>query len=136
MNCENKINLCENVTCSGYGTCVISNNTDTSCDCYYLYLGDDCAIESDQMKAVKAVIKSASIIACIFIVSFYAVFVIMDILHYLLEHHERRVKKIKFKYIAKRGDTRRMLIDHKGRSCELVALRAPRNKCSSVSSVS
>jgi hypothetical protein len=41
--CESKINLCANETCSSNGYC---NNA--VCECFYLFDGDECEIESRQ----------------------------------------------------------------------------------------
>lgn len=67
LNCENKINLCQNETCSGNSLCY-DDGYESKCKCFDKYSGDKCQIESKEMKVKKVVIKTSSIIAiCILI---------------------------------------------------------------------
>ena len=82
--CQYKVDLCKNRTCSGNGVCMVNSTmqNETYCDCFSLYSGADCEIESDVLKAIKAIISTASILAIIILISFYVLIVIMDITKY------------------------------------------------------
>ena len=61
-NCENKINICQNITCSGNGFCKDLGNA-TKCICKKYFSGDNCEIEASDLKTVKAVISTATVVA-------------------------------------------------------------------------
>lgn len=91
--CENKIDYCANVTCSGHGKCSVVNTTSTKCTCFYMYLGDDCSIESTSMKTTKAITSATSIIAFIMIALFYLIFILLDVMDFLITDKPRKSSK-------------------------------------------
>jgi hypothetical protein len=87
-NCESKIDLCQNETCSNNGNCYDSNNL-PKCKCLSMYSGDKCETESNELKAVKKLISLASILAIVIIISFYSCFLLMDITKFLCKKNNR-----------------------------------------------
>ncbi|RNA05564.1 neurogenic locus notch -like protein [Brachionus plicatilis] len=55
LNCEKKIDVCQNETCSGNGVCY-DGGFEPKCKCFSKYSGDKCQIESQEMKTIKAII--------------------------------------------------------------------------------
>ncbi len=52
--CENRINSCENVTCSNHGYChLLQNQTQTKCKCNNGYSGETCDLELNKIKELK-----------------------------------------------------------------------------------
>ncbi|RNA17427.1 neurogenic locus Notch isoform X3 [Brachionus plicatilis] len=51
-NCENKINLCQNETCSGNGVCH-DYGYEAKCRCFQKYYGEKCQIESNEIRVIK-----------------------------------------------------------------------------------
>ena len=99
--CESEINVCQNETCSGNGNCVDLNNQ-PKCECFSMYLGEKCDTQSAELKTVKAIISFTSIIAIITVISFYACFIVMDLMNFFSKKTKIYKKKndIKhFKYI-------------------------------------
>ena len=76
--CETKIDVCKNQTCSNHGNCVDKNNQPI-CECFSLYLGENCNIESSSLIVIQSVISVSSIIALIVVISFYGCFIIIDL---------------------------------------------------------
>jgi hypothetical protein len=76
--CETKIDVCKNQTCSNHGNCVDKNNQ-PFCECFSLYLGENCNIESSGLIVIQSVISVSSIIALIVVISFYGCFIIIDL---------------------------------------------------------
>lgn len=77
-NCESKINLCQNVTCSGNGKC-LDEGTTTRCNCFYMFSGKECEIQSSEKKTVQTVTSVATWLAVTTIISFYATIVLLDL---------------------------------------------------------
>ena len=101
--CETKIDLCQDVKCSGHGNCVDLGNR-TKCVCFNLYLGEVCQTQSDELVLVKTVITVASLIAIIIVILFYTSFLVLDILKFLLCNHRKKKPKhvqIKLRFIYK-----------------------------------
>ena len=82
--CQNKIDLCQNQTCSKQGNCIEVNN-EPVCVCHNLYEGVDCEIQSATLVTIKKVISTASIIAIAIIILFYSMFVVSDILNIFMQ---------------------------------------------------
>jgi hypothetical protein len=59
-----------------------------------MYLGERCETESDELKTVKAIISTASIIAILSVVIFYCLIILMDIIKYLIENKKFRKRKV------------------------------------------
>ena len=89
--CETKIDICQNETCSGNGNC-IDKKSIPICECFALYQGDKCEIQSSELKAIKTIVTFTSIIAIITVVSFYCCIVLLDISKYFMKNkeHENR----------------------------------------------
>ncbi|CAF1133963.1 unnamed protein product, partial [Brachionus calyciflorus] len=62
--CENKVNICENETCSKNGVCYDIND-EAKCKCFKSYTGEKCENETTEIKVIKSVIKTSVIIAII-----------------------------------------------------------------------
>lgn len=54
-SCEQKIDICQNVTCSNTGSCNSVGINETLCKCYKGYYGDGCELVSWELKVAKAV---------------------------------------------------------------------------------
>jgi hypothetical protein len=93
--CENKIDLCENQTCSYHGTC-IELDLGEKCKCFIMYEGEYCQFESASLKTVKMVISTASIIAILTLISLYLLMILMDLFKYFISK-KRNKKKFKIK---------------------------------------
>ncbi|CAF0915990.1 unnamed protein product [Brachionus calyciflorus] len=82
-NCENEIDLCENVNCSGYGYCKMikaSNQTKiANCVCFQNYLGQNCETKSEYLINVNNFIRTSSIIGILFLISIYLLFILNDV---------------------------------------------------------
>ncbi len=61
-HCQMKENICLNKTCSNHGMCVDLNNQ-AKCNCFQYYSGEDCEIQSEDLKRLENTIKSTAIIA-------------------------------------------------------------------------
>jgi hypothetical protein len=63
-----------------------------------MYSGDKCEIESNELKAVKAIISLASILAIIIIILFFIVIVLMDLTKYLCDKNsfipKRKINRV------------------------------------------
>ena len=101
--CETKIDVCKNQTCSNHGNCVDKNNV-PKCECFSLYQGDNCEIQSSELKTIQTIVSIASIIAIITVISFYSCVVFMDILRFCCMDRGSKIRlhkderKIKFYY--------------------------------------
>ena len=63
-NCQLKINLCQNMTCSQQGACIVNGIT-PECKCFTGFLGKNCDQLSQELQTVKMISDIASIIAYI-----------------------------------------------------------------------
>ncbi|CAF0777743.1 unnamed protein product [Brachionus calyciflorus] len=79
--CEFKIDVCENETCSNNGVC-FDDGLKAKCKCFDKYSGEKCQIELDEMKILKIVIRTSSIISILIIILFYLLFIICDLSSY------------------------------------------------------
>jgi len=86
--CENRINLCENVTCSNHGFCFL-NQTQTKCKCFTGYSGDKCDLESNFVKVIRYVQWTSTIICIICIITFWTLIVGNDVLNYFKIGNEK-----------------------------------------------
>ena len=84
-NCETKLDVCQNETCSNNGNCYESENM-PKCKCFSMYSGDKCESESNELKAIKTISSISTIIAIISIISFYVFISFMDLLKYLCRY--------------------------------------------------
>jgi hypothetical protein len=88
--CENRINLCENVTCSSNGYCYLpQNQTQPKCKCNNGFSGEICDLESDSIKQLRYFQWSSTIICIICIITFWTLIVGSDVLDYLKIGHEK-----------------------------------------------
>ena len=99
QNCENKIDICQNETCSNKGVCQDVND-EKKCKCFLSYSGDKCELELSQMKMIKSVIRVASIIAIVYITLFFLSFILLDASDLIFRR--QFVKQIK-KYVPKKA---------------------------------
>jgi hypothetical protein len=90
--CQNKIDLCQNQTCSKQGNCIEVNN-EPVCSCHYLYEGGNCESESQALKTVKSLISTASVIAILTIIFFYSLFIASDILNIFIKKDRKDKEK-------------------------------------------
>ena len=88
-NCESKYDLCENVTCSGHGSCSAENEV-ANCTCFSNYFGDQCQFEEEALKTIKQVVSAASILAIVILVLFYAIFVCNDCHAYFISRRKMK----------------------------------------------
>jgi high-affinity nickel permease len=54
------------------------------CSCFKFFSGEDCEIQSAELKAIQTIDSIALVISILFIIAIYAVFVLNDILNYFL----------------------------------------------------
>ena len=52
------------------------------CECFQMYSGEKCQIESAKMKVIKTTIRFTSILAIIIILCFYLLFFVVDLLNF------------------------------------------------------
>ena len=82
-NCENKIDLCLNITCSSQGVCEIDDLTkQPSCKCVKYYSGVNCETPSAELKSIESFVSFALVISIMFIIAIYLVFILNDLLNY------------------------------------------------------
>jgi hypothetical protein len=99
--CEYKIDVCENETCSNNGYCRDVNHLPV-CECFYMYSGNRCEIESAQKRAYQVIISTSSIIAVSTVVAFYCLMLLNDVVSCLTNKASKTKKKPKIvhnKYI-------------------------------------
>ncbi|RNA11980.1 protocadherin Fat 1 isoform X1 [Brachionus plicatilis] len=77
-NCQNKVDVCANETCSKNGVCYDVNDK-AKCKCFSSYSGEKCNIESDESKTRKVIIKTSTIIAIIVLVLFFLILILSDL---------------------------------------------------------
>ncbi len=90
--CENRINVCENTTCSLHGYCIILNQQNSTlfqCKCFNGYSGDKCEIESTLKKVVTYVQWTTTIICIICFIIFWTIVIGNDLLSYFKIGHKR-----------------------------------------------
>ncbi|CAF1106482.1 unnamed protein product [Brachionus calyciflorus] len=75
--CEYKMDLCANETCSKNGFCIDTGN-EIKCICFSKFSGEKCEIESTEIKVIKMVIKTSSLLAIIFLAMTYCFMIISD----------------------------------------------------------
>jgi hypothetical protein len=105
--CENKVDICANVTCSDNGVCK-SKNMIAVCECFQMYSGQKCEIESNKAKLVKTTIRFTSILAICILIGFYSMFILIDICSFygnrrkaLYENRSKPKKKEIYRYTYK-----------------------------------
>jgi hypothetical protein len=79
--CENVKNLCENETCSLHGYCH-QQQSEIKCKCFKGFNGDKCELESNEVKAVKSVQWTTTIICIVCIVIFWILTIGNDVLDF------------------------------------------------------
>lgn len=99
-NCEFKVNICENVTCSGNGKCADENDV-AICKCFSLYSGDQCEIESQKQKTIKQAASTTSIIAIVVLVLFYLLIVLSDVMDYCCMSAEKKSRPSRLRRVKK-----------------------------------
>ena len=77
-NCEHKIDICQNETCSNKGICK-DDNKQTKCSCYSGYYGSKCELETSERQVIRQVISTTSIIAIAVMILLVFILVLIDI---------------------------------------------------------
>ncbi|RNA17391.1 eyes shut -like protein [Brachionus plicatilis] len=95
--CEKKIDVCSNETCSNHGYCKEENNAPI-CVCFYMYSGDKCENESEELKKNKMIVKTTTIIAIIVLISFFIIILCCDFIDCLSK------RKLKRTYFSQKSD--------------------------------
>ncbi|CAF1096594.1 unnamed protein product [Brachionus calyciflorus] len=90
-HCEYKDDLCQNETCSGNGVCYEDENK-KKCKCFNSYNGLKCENESDEIKLIKAVIFTSSIVALVIILLTFFTFILIN-LTYLSKRRNFKIKQ-------------------------------------------
>ncbi|CAF1035290.1 unnamed protein product [Brachionus calyciflorus] len=93
--CEKEIDLCQNETCSSQGRCSVQNKK-PKCYCFNLFSGEKCQIESNDGKVIKQIIKTATIITIIILVSFFLILILIDVSNYFARG--KKVFRVKNKF--------------------------------------
>jgi len=94
--CQFKEDVCKDEKCSLNGLCVDVQNEPT-CKCFKFYSGTKCEIESQGLKTTKSIVSTSSILAIIILISFYLLFIFLD----LCGHKRYRVHVRTFKVYKK-----------------------------------
>lgn len=78
--CENRVDLCmNNTSCLPHGRCAMNASFVPICQCFQMYSGDECEIESHSLKSIKKIISTTSILAIITIVLTYSLVLLSDL---------------------------------------------------------
>ena len=104
--CQFKINICHNVTCSGNGYC-IDMGTSAKCQCHQYYSGDNCEIQSNELKVIKMVIITATICALIVIVLTISLILMCDVINFFQGKYSLNTLDNKKYKSPKKSTTRR-----------------------------
>jgi hypothetical protein len=96
MFCEEQIDICQNQTCNGKGYCFNSQNS-PKCKCFTGYSGDVCDLTLVQVKIVKSVQFTSSLLCIIVIGTFITMVVINDIWDRLFKKINKNKSKSKSK---------------------------------------
>lgn len=90
----NKINLCQNETCSGNGLCKIQNenelNETIKCECFgqNSFEGEKCEIKSTKMIVRESTVKTTSIIAIVILIGLFSLAILSDIHSFYIKKHK------------------------------------------------
>ncbi|RNA38798.1 neurogenic locus notch-like protein [Brachionus plicatilis] len=90
LNCEKKIDVCQNETCSRNGVCY-DGGFEPKCKCFSKYSGDKCQIESQEIKTIKAVISTSSILAICILILLSLLIITCDLLTFFCRKKKRKV---------------------------------------------
>jgi hypothetical protein len=95
--CQNQIDICANKSCSGNGRCVV-NGSLAQCQCFQMYSGDACEIESPAMKTIKGIISTSAVIAILSIVLSYCLLVLSDLhTHFFITKEKAKARAAKMR---------------------------------------
>jgi hypothetical protein len=90
------------VTCQGQGVCY-DKLSKAECECFMFYEGNDCQIESNELKRIKSVTTVSSVIAIVSIVTIYLTMILSDLhTHFFIKKtiiKTPEIKVHKFRYI-------------------------------------
>ena len=93
LYCENKIDLCQNRTCSNNGRCIM-NNSLTTCKCYNGFNGDNCELENGSIKILRG-IRIVSILICAITIGITVFLIIFNDSCNFFIKNKKRSKKFK-----------------------------------------
>ena len=88
--------------CESSRNCFLIMAKEPKCKCVNLMEGEDCSIESNQLKIIKAVKKNSWIISLIVIALVYLIFISIDLWNFFISRNKKSKKQIivqKLKYI-------------------------------------
>ena len=92
-NCENKVDLCANVTCSYHGNCMVDNtNNSVWCDCYNLYSGDACEAKNPELETIETTTTVSTTLAIVSLVSLFVCAIISDISDHYMKLRRKKIK--------------------------------------------
>jgi hypothetical protein len=93
--CQFKIKLCQNITCSKQGICLVVNDTQPVCKCFPNFSGNECEISGFKMKTIKAVGYISVGISIAFMAGFVGLIIYIDIVRFLRpdQDDEERMRK-------------------------------------------
>jgi hypothetical protein len=99
MFCEEQIDICQNQTCNGKGYCFNSQN-EPKCKCFSGFSGNECELTSVQVKIVKSVQFTSSLLCFIVIGTTIIVLMLNDLWNCFIK--KRNKTKIKSKKLDKK----------------------------------
>ena len=96
--CEKMKNVCKDITCSGNGVCYYNQNLEIEeCRCFSYFSGRNCETESVEIKTIKKIISTATIISIIIIFLLISTFIIIDIISVFINRKNKVSPKRKRK---------------------------------------
>ena len=103
-NCEFKVDMCSNMTCSGHGVCEIDESVNLPfCACFKYYNGTNCETKSQDLVIIDTIISVASIMAIVSVILFYSIFVFNDVLSLIYNSMKmkKKIDPLKANYLSK-----------------------------------
>ena len=76
--CQFEVNICQEEKCSSNGICK-DKERKPICECFKMYSGEHCEIESSELKTMKTAISFTSVLSIIILVLFYLMFILIDL---------------------------------------------------------
>ena len=82
------LKLCQNITCSKQGICLVVNDTQPVCKCFPNFSGNKCEISSFKMKTIKTVGFISVGFSIAFMAGFVGLIIYIDIVRFLRPDHD------------------------------------------------
>ena len=89
LNCENQIDICQNVTCNDHGYCFKDHQSVAKCKCFTSFSGDECEIVSTYVQLVQSVQLTSSIICFVTLSLVVLLVIVNDVFNYLTGRREK-----------------------------------------------